>query len=62
MHPLTARFTTEEYRLLERAQLRFRCRSLAQFIHDAAMHYAGHNRSVARPTRGQRPTPEEQHE
>jgi hypothetical protein len=44
-------FELEEYRVIQRAMNRFRCRSMAEFCHLAAFHFAGHNRSTVRPVR-----------
>jgi hypothetical protein len=44
-------FTPEEYRVIERAKARFRCKSMAEFCYLAAFHFAGHNRSTVRPVR-----------
>lgn len=44
-------FTLEEYRVIHQAMRRFRLRSMAEFCHKAAFHFAGHNRSTVRPVR-----------
>ncbi|GEM_PF-3815976 len=49
--PAYTRFTPGEMRAIEQARLRFHCRTMAEFLHAAALHFAGHNRQVARPTR-----------
>jgi uncharacterized protein (DUF1778 family) len=46
---VTARLTNDQYRELERACRRHRCRSMSQFLTRAMFHFADHNRNVGRP-------------